>query len=134
MVFFSSWFKASTKEPSGVTLVISLGGQDLGYLSFRDGNYCLEYLPAFLDSGLLPFNPNDVQKGELPEVDKIYTSPELWHAFSSRLPSPTRDDFNSLLRDLNIANEDDLLVILSKVGKVSIGKPWQLELREKKRA
>ncbi len=139
MSFLSEWFTKKNREPKALVLNIVLGEKVLAKL-FHDGiNFCLQYCSDFQNSGIAPFNPNDFKKGEAPVIGEIYRSKELWNAFTSRLPSPSRDDFKLLLNDLGITHkEESLLRVLAKVGKVSISKPWQVEIEEnlpsKKRA
>lgn len=98
---------------------------------YREGSgFCLTYCPAFLDSGIAPFNPNDFPKNvkATPEIDKIYRAPVLWECFAARLPSKNRDDYATLMSSMGLTGDEDPLIILGKVGKVSIAKPWKLEL------
>lgn len=128
MSFLSEWFTKKNNEPKKLVLNIVLGEKVLAKL-FHDGtSFCLQYCPDFKDSGIAPFNPNDF-KDTTPVIGEVYKSKELWNAFTSRLPSPSRDDFKPLLESLGIAqNEESLLRVLAKVGKISISKPWQVEV------
>ncbi len=133
MTFWSSKKKSGTKNEavvatSGPVLRITVGKTHIANL-FHDGqNYCLEYTLNFASSGLAPFNPNDIPKGTLPEVNRVYRCPELWQVFASRIPSPARDDFKALMTSMGLDGSESPLVILGKVGRVSISKPWKLEL------
>jgi hypothetical protein len=53
----------------------------------------------------------------LPELDKIYSSTELFPLFSNRLMSPSRSDYSKYIESLNIpAGEDDPMTVLSRSG------------------
>jgi len=98
---------------------------------YRDkSGFCLVYLPAYETTNLAPFNPEDLA-GETPEINKVYCSPELWQVFRDRIPSENRDDYVELKKKLNLSESDDVLVVLGKIGKVSIAKPWKLVLIKK---
>ncbi len=137
-----NWFsKKSSKEDESVeealikvgspVLRVTVGDVHIASL-FHDGEtYCLTYTAKFSVSGLAPFNPNDLKKGELPEVNKVYRNAELWHVFAVRIPSDSRDDYKELMASLGLKGDEDPLFILGKVGRVSIAKPWKLELVSK---
>lgn len=121
--------EALIESTSGPILLIKIRGIDLATLFFDGKNFCLIYTEAFLDSGIAPFNPNDFKKGESPKPGVPYCSKTLWNAFYSRLPSPSRSDFAEIKQD-NL-NENELLALLGKVGRLSIAKPWRIELVER---
>ncbi len=120
--------EAAIENISGPVLRIMVGELHLATLYYDGSNYCLVYTDKFRGTGLSPFNPNDFEKGKFPEVDKTYRSSELWNAFASRLPSPNRDDYTKLLNSMGLSGTENPLIILGKVGKISIAKPWKLEL------
>jgi hypothetical protein len=140
------WFfkkKNIKNETSSDEAALSYGGTVLRVLLnnahiatlFHDGDqYGLVYTEKFSSSGLSPFNPNDFDRFANPEVNKVYNSHELWQVFSARMPSPTRADYKRLLTSLGLLGDEDPLVILGRVGRVSISKPWKLELVEKPKA
>ncbi|MGE4108229.1 MAG: hypothetical protein AB7F66_13525 [Bacteriovoracia bacterium] len=118
---------------SGPVLRITVGEKQIASL-FHDGeSYCLLYTAEFASSGLAPFNSNDFSKGKLPEVNHVYRSNDLWQVFASRIPSAERGDFKVLLSSLGLTGSENPLIILGKVGKVSISKPWKLVLVENKK-
>ena len=134
---FFSWLKSKPVDDKGITLYVVLGNTRLAKLYHDETAFCLEYLPGFLESKIAPFNPSDLAGKWIPEIGKVYRSPDLWNAFSSRLPSPSRDDFSNLVNILGVSEKDGLLLALAKAGKISISKPWVLELNDnsvKKRA
>lgn len=99
---------------------------------FRDNSgYCLIYKPQFMETGLVPFHASVVGEVELPEAGRVYHSKELWPAFKARIPSSERDDYLDLLSKNNLNEHSDPLDILGAVGRVSISKPWRLEIVKK---
>jgi hypothetical protein len=134
------WFFGKSNKPKNEVAIeakLSIGSPILRVLVedthiatiYRDGShYCLVYTAAFESTGLAPFNSNDLARGSLPEKDKVYRSESLWASFEMRIPSPDRDDYESLLRSSGLRGDEDPLIILGSVGKISISKPWKLEL------
>lgn len=121
-------YEALLKGAMGPIMKIVLGEHHLATL-FYDGNrYCLIYHTEFLNSGLAPFNPEQLDKSAFPVIDKCYYSENLWHVFSSRIPSKERSDFEILMKKIGLSGNENPLEILSKIGSVSISKPWKLEL------
>ncbi len=120
--------EALIKEASGPVLKVVMGNGDLATLFFDGTRYCLIYHEKFLESGLAPFNPEQLDKNESPEIEKCYYSLTLWHVFSSRIPSSDRPDFEKVIKMFNLEGNENPLVILGKVGSMSISKPWKLEV------
>jgi len=116
----------------GPLLRILVGDFHVANLYREAGEYCLVYNKNFLKAGILPFNSLDTNSASMPKIDYVYRSSELWLPFSSRLPSPGRPDYERLLKKLGLTVDDDPLLILGKVGKVSISKSWKIELINKK--
>jgi len=131
-----NWFRRKLKTKS-VDAVVEVDGPVLKVLVdkshvasvYKEGlDYCLVYKPAFEASGLLPFNPNEIPRGSHPQVEHVYRSKDLWQVFQARIPSRSRDDYRKLLANMGLSGDEEPLIILGKVGKVSIAKRWNLEL------
>jgi len=121
----------ATVSSSGPVLNILFKDVHIATL-FRDNSgYCLIYKPRFLETGLVPFHASKVGEVESPKPGHLYHSEELWPAFKARIPSSERDDYLDLLRKNNLSENSDPLDILGAVGRVSISKPWRLELVKK---
>lgn len=132
-----SWWKnafsngnASIKEASSPILKISVGDKHVANLYHDESDFCLTYLPGFFEVGIPPFNPEDLH-GSLPKIDNIYRSKNLWFVFEDRIGSLDRRDFAEEMRRLGLTKDSDPLELLGKLGAVSIGKPWRLELVRK---
>lgn len=123
-----STFEALVKTESGPILKIVLGDLHLATLYFDGSRYCLLYHSDFLKAHIAPFNPEGLAKDANPEIDKCYYSDVLWHTFASRIPSAERPDFVLLMKSLGLTGSENPLLILSKIGSVSISKPWKLVL------
>ena len=120
-----SKIRERVKKP---TLNIMIGNTHVATL-FHDGSdFCLVYKPEFLTSGLAPFNLEDLKPTERPIIDHCYRSKVLWHTFAERLPREDRPDTMALLKELGLSLDTDPLIILGKIGSVSISKPWRLVL------
>jgi len=116
--------------PSPV-LKITVGDRHIANLFHDESDFCLTYKSAFLEVGLPPFNPEDFKPGEDPKVDVIYRSKDLWFVFAERISSLDRRDFAAEMRRLGLTKDSDPLILLGKLGTVSISKPWRLELVKK---
>lgn len=123
-----SFFEALIKTETGPILKVVMNNLHLATLYFDGGRYCIVYHEDFVKAGIAPFNPEQLKKNDTPEIDKLYYSEVLWHSFSSRIPSADRPDFKALIKKFGLSGNENPLVILSKIGAVSISKPWRLEL------
>ena len=117
------------EEADGPILKVMLGGNHLATLFF-DGEYCLIYKDAFLKSNLAPFNTEQLSSSQSPNIHYCYRSKDLWHSFASRIPSAERADYINLMAKYNLNPDANPLVILAKIGSVSISKPWTLEIHK----
>lgn len=117
-------------RPRRFALVVSVDGEPIATIRREEDEYVLTYTEAFLRSGLPPFNASDLKKGELPVVGIEYRSEELWYPFAARMPSPNRDDYRRLLEKNGLSGREDPLVILGRVARYSISKPWDLVPQE----
>lgn len=113
---------------SGPVLNILFKDIHIATLYKDNSEFCLVYKPSFLNTGLIPFHVSKVEQVTPPEPNKVYHSTELWPSFRSRIPSGERDDYLELLNKNNLNENSDPLTILGAVGRISISKPWRLEL------
>jgi hypothetical protein len=129
--------KEDTKqEPTfvheGPVLSIMLGELTIGILFFDGNQFGLIYKEDFFKSNLAPFNPEQLGENNLPELNKFYFSKDLWHSFMARIPSKDRQDFLDIMHKFGLSEDENPLVVLSKIGKFSISKPWRLEVLDYK--
>lgn len=124
----TSVFEAIIKSETGPVLKVVMNDLHLATLYYDGNRYCIVYHEDFLGSGIAPFNPEQLKMNDRPEIDKVYYSDVLWHSFSARIPSSERPDFKALIKTLGLSGDENPLVILSKIGSISISKPWRLEL------
>jgi len=110
-----------------IVLKIVSNNKTIAFLTTDNGEYTLVYTEDFLTSGIPPFN---LRPTEVPEPGKIYRSDILWYAFASRVPSPSRPDFESELANANLKGNEPTLEILGKISKVSISRSWTFQIRE----
>lgn len=122
---------ARIEESANTVLKITVGDKHIANLLHDDSDFCLIYKPAFSEVGLPPFNPEDLKDGESPKVDFCYRSKELWFVFAERISTLDRRDFAAEMKRLGLSKDSDPLVLLGKLGTVSISKPWRLELVKK---
>lgn len=115
----------SSGEP---VLRVVLGDLKIATLFFDGEKYGLIYSEDFNKVGIAAFNPEQVANNEKPQINHCYYSDRLWHSFESRIPSRERPDFAALMRKHNLTGDENPLVILSKIGSISISKPWRLEV------
>lgn len=124
--------KVNIEESENILLKILVNETHVADL-YHDGNvFCLVYKRAFSDIGLPAFNPEDLNSiSEQPKIDHCYKNKELWFVFAERLCGLGRRDFQIELKKLGLSEDSDPLLLLGKLGKVSIAKPWRLELAKK---
>lgn len=120
--------EAHLKSASGPVLKVVMNDLHLATV-FSDGaRFGIIYHKDFIGSGIAPFNPEQLKMRDVPEVDRCYYSDNLWHSFASRIPSSERPDYKLLISRLGLTGGENPLVILAKIGSVSISRPWKLEL------
>lgn len=99
--------------------ILMLGELPVGELSVRDGEWRFQYSKAFRDS------PKLRPLVEFPDLDKVYTQPELWQFFASRIPSTLQPDVEEVMEKEHI-EDDDLIALLKRFGRRTITSPFEL--------
>lgn len=122
---------ASIEETPNTVLRITVGEKHIANLYHDETDFCLIYKPAFTEVGLPPFNPEDLKDNEHPIIDHCYRSKELWFVFAERIGALDRRDFAEEMKKMGLTKDSPPLLLLGKLGTVSISKPWRLELVKK---
>ncbi len=84
---------------------------------YRDEEYIFEYSADFKKELI---NNNVEVLHAFPEVDKIYTSKELFPSFASRLPDRKRRDIRMILEKYNLSEFDEFELLRSGGGRLPI--------------
>ena len=85
----------------------------IGELIYNNNEYVFKYSESLEKANSEGFNG----LGEFKDLKKIYTSPELFLTFSTRIPNRKRKDFKKFLEENKISEkEDDLKVLLATRG------------------
>lgn len=80
--------------------------------------YVFRYLPAFRAQNLAPL-PG------LPDLDKTYSSLELWQYFTERIPDVRRPEIQALMKARKISQSDELQM-LAELGAHSVSDPFEI--------
>lgn len=91
---------------------------DIGNLSFKDGMWTFRYADNFRGSRFRTIT-------EFPDVNKTYTSSELWPFFSMRIPSLRQADIRNIVARENI-DEHDEAKLLKRFGRKTVANPFEL--------
>ncbi len=90
----------------------------IGILKRANSNYIFEYI-NYEENELQLFSKKGLFPGFL-DLNKTYKNNDLFENIKMRLPSKNRIDYNELLKDYKIINQDDDFEILEKTkGKIS---------------
>ena len=111
------------KTPQNMEARFELSYKNLiiGYLTLDSGKWSFTYSAEFKhQNSLMPMI-------DFPDVNKVYESEELWPFFTSRIPSPSQPEVQSLIRRCNIDAENEVS-LLDFFGKRTITNPYLLEL------
>jgi HipA-like protein len=101
--------------------LLLLDDKPVGELSFENEQWMFRYHKAFISKN------NKGILADFPDLNKTYTSTELWPFFASRIPSTSRHSINSLIKNAGI-DEADVTKLLAFFGKRTITNPFTLEL------
>ncbi len=133
--FFKTLFKngkVNIEESDKTLLKILVNETHVADLYHDGDDFCLVYKKAFSDIGLPAFNPEDLDSAsKQPEINHCYKNKNLWFVFAERLHGLGRRDLQSEIKKLGLNNDSDPLLLLGSLGKISIAKPWRLELVKK---
>ena len=91
----------------------------IGTLTFNDGKWIFKYSDEFKKNNV--FSPII----DFPDKDKVYTSPELWPFFASRIPSLNQPYHDKKIKQAN-ADKNDSVALLRLFGKNTITNPFRL--------
>ena len=120
---FFGWRKVIEPPAPEAEAVFFLTHGDLviGTLSAKQGLWQFEYSDEFrLQDDLRPIL-------EMPDVQKVYQSPNLWQFFAMRIPSLGQPDVEEILEREHIS-ETDSIKLLERFGKRTIANPFELKL------
>ena len=120
---FFGWRKVIAPPALEAETVFLLTHGDLiiGRLSAKQGLWQFEYSREFkLQDDLRPIL-------EMPDVQKVYQSPNLWQFFAMRIPSLGQPDVEEILEREHIS-ETDSIRLLERFGKRTIANPFELKL------
>ena len=123
ILFWRSEGFEGLKTPQNVVARFELSYKDLkiGSLSLDNGKWSFSYSDAFkAQKRLMPMI-------DFPDINKVYTSEELWPFFTSRIPSPAQPEVLLEIRRRNI-DVDNEVSLLDVFGKRTITNPFLLEL------
>lgn len=95
----------------------------VGKLSVSDGLWRFQYSKEFrVQDDLRPLV-------EFPDLEKVYTQPELWQFFASRIPSTLQPDVEAVLEREHI-EDDDIIALLKRFGKRTVTSPFELRYKD----
>lgn len=101
--------------------LLTHGDLIIGKLSAKQGLWHFEYSDEFKrQKDLRPIL-------EMPDVQKVYQSPNLWQFFAMRIPSLGQPDIEEILEREHIL-ETDSIRLLDRFGKRTIANPFELKL------
>ena len=117
------WRKAIEPPAPEAEAVFLLTHGDLviGSLSAKQGLWQFEYSDEFKrQDDLRPIL-------EMPDVERIYQSPNLWQFFAMRIPSLGQPEIEEILEREHI-EETDAIRLSERFGKRTIANPFELKL------
>lgn len=92
----------------------------IGTLTAKDGYWEFEYSDEFRrQDRLRPIV-------EMPDVNQVHRSKNLWQFFAMRIPSLEQPEVEKILEREHI-REDDAVRLLERFGKRTIANPFELE-------
>jgi HipA-like protein len=91
----------------------------IGILTYEDGYWIFKYSDEFKKNEIL------APIIDFPDKDKVYTSPELWPFFASRIPSLNQPFHDKKIKKAN-ADKNDSVALLRLFGKNTITNPFRL--------
>lgn len=118
-----SWRKAVEPPAPEAEAVFLLTYGDLliGKLTAKQGLWHFEYSEEFRrQDELRPIL-------EMPNVNEVYQSPNLWQFFAMRIPSLEQPEIEEILEREHI-EELDSIRLLERFGKRTIANPFELKL------
>lgn len=133
MNFWKKKFKegeVKVEEGSSPVLKIFVGDKYVANLYHDGTDFCLSYREPFNDVQIPAFNPEDLGPNESPKINIIYRAKELWFVFAERLGALDRKDYVEEMKKYGLSKNSDPLLLLGKLGTVSISRPWRLELKK----
>lgn len=117
------WFSEGQQAitlPETTSAKFTLTFQELiiGYLYLKDNLWSFEYSEEFkAQQEIKPLT-------DFIDVDKVYSSEELYPFFTQRIPSLSQPKVKALVKEEKI--ETNLVVLLKRFGKLSITDPFKL--------
>ncbi len=123
--FYLSIFWRKAVEPPApeaeAVFLLTYGDLLIGTLSAKQGLWHFEYSEEFRTQ-------NDLRPIlEMPNVNEVYQSPNLWQFFAMRIPSLEQPEIEEILEREHI-EELDSIRLLERFGKRTIANPFELKL------
>ncbi len=109
------------KAPQDVRahFVLTLPRLPVGHLTLNSGKWRFCYDEKFKKAdSLRPLL-------EFPDVDRVYTSDELWPFFFMRIPSLKQTSVEDILKDEKIDKKDEVW-LLKRFGRKTVANPFEL--------
>lgn len=107
---------------NGTEFVLAYNILPVGILSYSESLWHFEYTKQFKDDRTIsPLT-------EFPDVNKIYTSAELFPFFMHRIPSPSQPNIKEIINKERL-NEHNLVEMLKRFGRLTITNPFELEFK-----
>ena len=92
----------------------------VGTLSLKGGKWTFRYTEPFKQQDKIKPLP------DFPDVNKVYTSEELYPFFIQRIPSLSQPKVKEVIEKEKI-DEANIVELLKKFGRLSINNPFKLE-------
>jgi HipA-like protein len=110
-----------TPQNTEARFELSYKNLKIGVLSLNKGKWTFSYTEEFKNQKRLMPMIN------FPDVNKVYESEELWPFFTSRIPSQSQREVQSIIQRNKIDAENEVS-LLNLFGKRTITNPFLLEL------
>jgi len=123
-VFVSMWKSEGQEDlqtPMSTSVKFTLFYKELtiGYLNLDNGVWSFEYSDDFKNQSIIqPLT-------DFPDIDKVYSSEELYPFFTQRIPSLSQPKVKAVIEKEKIDKTNEV-ELLKRFGKVSITNPFRL--------
>lgn len=94
---------------------------EVGTLSLKDGNWIFQYADEFKNQDHIKPLP------DFPNVNKIYTSNELYPFFIQRIPGLGQPKVKETLKEEHIDKHNEV-ALLKRFGRFTIANPFELQV------
>ena len=110
----------STPQNAEATFALVFEKLPVGTLSLKDGRWTFRYTEPFKRQDKIKPLP------DFPDVNKVYTSEELYPFFIQRIPSLSQPKVKEAIEKEKI-DQTNIVELLKKFGRLSINNPFKLE-------